>query len=181
MAAAHWPPWAARTSRTQLTQLRDHIHEGQFSADRSQRLTPETQSWLARLLVIRTCGHLEQVVNECTQGFVTANLGGPVRDFTLSWMKRSSNPSYDNLLTLWLRFSEAWAVEFTELLALDDEALKRDLDWMIDARHRIAHGASQGAAVEKALAVYESTITICDWIITTFEPTKPNAGRRARR
>lgn len=172
MSSSRWPPWEVESSRQVLVQLRDHIVRGMKSDQNEPKLTSETLGWLARLLVVRSCGHLEQVAKECTKAYVEQRSGGPVQSFALSWMERSRNPSQENLVSLLERFDQKWASDFVALLVADDELLHRDLAWAVDTRNRIAHGENQGASVEKALATCASLLSIADWWISSVDPTR---------
>jgi hypothetical protein len=132
------------------------------------KLSAETLSWLARLLVVRACGHLEQVVKECSQDYVLRKSGGPVQVFAMSWLEKSYNPSRANLLDRLERFNPAWARQFEELLDAEDEALQRDLAWSVDTRNRIAHGENQGASADKALSTCASIELLADWWVDTL-------------
>lgn len=173
MSPSRWPPWEVESSRQVLLQLRDHITRGiKPEQPHELKLPSETLSWLARLLVVRSCGHLEQVVKECSKAYVAQRSGGPVQSFALSWMERSRNPSRENLVALLERFDPVWATDFVSFLVADDELLHRDLAWAVDTRNRIAHGENQGASVDKALATCASLQNIADWWISKVDPTR---------
>ncbi len=136
------------------------------------KLSAETAGWLARLLVVRSCGHLEKVVQACARGYVEFKSGGPTQSFALSWTERSRNPSEANLLELLTRFESGWAEELLELLSANDELLHRELAWAIDTRNRIAHGENQGAGPEKALVSCASMELLADWWVDRLSPAK---------
>lgn len=170
MNARRWPPWEVESSRQVLQQLSDHISRGMSPTAPEVRLSPETLGWLSRLLVVRSCGHLEQVVKECSRAHIENRSGGPVQTFALSWMDRSRNPSRENLVGLLARFNVQWSSELETMLDADDQKLHRDLAWAVDTRNRIAHGENQGASAEKALTTRESLEEIAQWWVLRTNP-----------
>src|SRR5688500_9615639 len=93
-----WPPREIR----QLEQKLDVLAASTGKA--GPEVNDEVRAWLARLLVVRSCGYLEQTVVEVCRGYVDAKSGGLVRTYARSWLERSRNPSPDNLLEAMGRF-----------------------------------------------------------------------------
>ncbi|MET3922671.1 hypothetical protein ABIB26_003632 [Arthrobacter sp. UYEF20] len=133
-------------------------------------LPAEALSWLSRLLVLRSCGHLEQVVQKCAQGYVEGKAGGPVRSFSLTWLAKSRNPSARALRELAERFDPAWAQDLDNVLDENEQSLRRLLGNLVDFRNLIAHGQNQGVTREKALELGDAAESISDWWITTMNP-----------
>lgn len=140
--------------------------------DEDKSLEPEIRAWLARLLVVRSAGFIEQAVMECCRGHVKVRGGGWVQSFAHSWLERSKNPSPENLAALVGRFDQAVADEFEDYLRADDELLYRDLSSLVDKRNRIAHGLNEGVRPERALALAASAEKIVDWFILRFNPLR---------
>lgn len=129
-------------------------------------------SWLARLLVVRSCGYLEQVVDEVGRELMQQRSGGVVRSFSQSWLPSHRNPWPDRLVEWVSRFDTSWSAELWELLDEDDERLRRELSFLVDRRNRIAHGLNEGIGVRKALDLQGVAGEVADWFIRRFNPNR---------
>lgn len=85
-------------------------------------------------------------------------------------MRSARNPSSGNLLTLVGRFDSGLADDLTALLDADDQRLRRELSLMVDRRHKIAHGLSEGITQSKALSLKSDVETIADWFAEELRP-----------
>jgi hypothetical protein len=133
--------------------------------------SPEA-GWLARLLVVRSCGYLEQVVDEVSKELMAGRSGGPIRSFSQSWLPSHRNPWPERLVEWVNRFDVTWARELAELLEEDDERLYRELSFLVDRRNRIAHGLNEGIGVRKALDLQTVSVEVADWFILRFNPNR---------
>jgi hypothetical protein len=164
-----WPPFQVTSLKYGLDSLADLVDKSHEKA-----IDPEIQSWLSRLLVIRSCGYLEQVVTEVFRDYVRNKSGGLVRSFAHSWLERSRNPSPDNLTELVGRFDSSICNEFTAMLDGDDGRLRREVGFLVDRRNRIAHGLSEGITQSKALQLKDIACELADWFILRFNPERGN-------
>jgi hypothetical protein len=164
--AAIWPPRPVTSLQGALAAL-VHLVE-----DYERELSPESRGWLARLLVIRASGYLEQVVSECFRGHVNEKSGGLVRSFASSWLERSRNPSPSNMLDMVGRFDKTLQDELDELFSADDDRLKRELAFLVSTRNSIAHGMNEGVGPAKALALKDVAVEVADWFILRFNPQR---------
>jgi len=130
----------------------------------------DIDSALARFLVIRTCGYLEQVVDICCKSYLKSKSDLRSSSYGASWLGRGRNPSTDALVSLVRRFDGAWADELHQLLSDDDERLGRELDFLVDRRNKIAHGLNEGIGIRKALDLVEPAVTTGEWFITKMDP-----------
>lgn len=162
-ASTSWPPWSVTSLEQQLDRLARSVADPDGRDD-------DDQIWLTRFLVVRTCGYLEQVVQETVTTYLRHNVGGTARTFTLSWMSKSRNPSPDNLLDIVGRFDQAWRDELQGLLDQDDGFLNRELSLLVQRRHQIAHGLNEGLNSRKALALVDVAKTVANWFIRQFNP-----------
>lgn len=137
---------------------------------REPELGDETNAALARFLVVRICGYIEQVSEECCRAYLTSKSHPRVASFGQSWFGRGRNPTPDSLVQLVNRFDGEWAESLQNLLDKDDELYKRELAFLVDRRNRIAHGLSEGVGTRKALDLVEVGKEIGQWFITTFDP-----------
>jgi hypothetical protein len=130
----------------------------------------EVSQALARFLVVRTCGYIEAVSEECVGCYAESKSSPQIARYSRSWLGRGRNPSPGNLIDLASKFDQQWASEMQALLKADDDRLKRDLDLMIDRRNKIAHGLGENVTARKALDFAETGRTLSDWIIQRFDP-----------
>lgn len=133
-------------------------------------MSAEALGWLSRLLVVRSCGYLEQTVNACARGYVQAKSGGLVRSFSLTWLARTRNPSYDALMELAGRFDLVLRDDLERALEADDRRLRQDLHALVDRRNRIAHGENEGIGRDRALSLSGSSEALADWWILALNP-----------
>lgn len=162
----HWPPREVGLLRTRLDELAEIVRVPDDDLPRDAR------DWLARLLVIRSSGFLEQSTMIVCREYVRASAGGPVHSFARSWLDRSGNPAPDVLLRLTGRFDRAWATELGEILDADDERFRRELEFLVDRRNKIAHGFNESVGVAKALALKEVACEVSDWFVARFNPQR---------
>ncbi len=106
---------------------------------------------LSRFLLVRTCGYLEQVVEQCCLAYVTSKASPRVASFGGSWLGRGANPSPERLVELVRRFDSEWADELKELFDAEDQLLHREISFLVDRRNKIAHGLGEGIGARKAL------------------------------
>lgn len=162
-----WPPVPIPTLKTNLDSLAALVDHPPRSAD-----DPEIQTWLCRILVVRSCGYLEQVTVEVCRSYIGQRSGGLVRTFAQSWLERSRNPSPINLEDLVGRFDANICDEFKTLLDADDGRLRREISFLVDRRNKIAHGISEGVNRSKALQLKDIACELADWFILRFNPAR---------
>ncbi|MBL7498640.1 hypothetical protein I6A84_32775 [Frankia sp. CNm7] len=161
-----WPPAEVTFILKRLSELASIVEEQARSSN-----DQEIVSWLARLLVIRSCGYLEQTVAETARAYTRHKSYGLVRSFSLGWLERTHNPTPDALETFTGRFDAGMQEELGEFLNANDEELRRELAFLVDRRNRIAHGLNEGIGVVKALALKDVACQVADWFILRFRPT----------
>jgi hypothetical protein len=166
-AIERWPPWEVESLQRQLADLVATIKRLDDSKDEGVH---EIQAWLARLLVVRACGYLEQVVFEVFRHYVDGRSGGLVRVFARGWLERTRNPGPDALEEWVARFDASLRDELVLLLDEDDQYLRRELAFLVDRRNRIAHGLNEGIGSRKALLLVDVARRIADWFVLRFNP-----------
>lgn len=127
---------------------------------------------LARFLVVRACGYIEAVAEECVSSYTLSRSSPQVARYSKSWLGKGRNPSPGNMLDLASRFDKSWEREFGILLAADDDLVKRELALLVDRRNKIAHGTGENITARKALDFAGLAIRIADWLIDRFDPRK---------
>lgn len=159
-----WPPYPVERLRVALEDLAAIVEDNR---------DPDVLPWLARMLVVRSSGYIEQTSREVFWGYIASCSGGLVRSFGHSWLEKSRNPSPDNLLDMIGRFDHALRSDFEELLDFDDQRIRRELFFLVDRRNHIAHGLSEGINRDKALSLKEIALEVSDWLIMKFSPLRP--------
>lgn len=157
-----WPPRDVTSIKNQLDELVEVV--------RNYKSEIGVSSNLARLLVVRCCGYVEQTAYEVSRAYVEMKAGGLVRSFARSWLERSRNPSPSNLIELVGRFDSNLSDDFEVFLDADDQRLRRELDFLVDRRNRIAHGLNEGINSPKALDLTLVAVEVADWFILEFDP-----------
>src|SRR4051794_1458597 len=116
--ATQWPPWEVSSLRQKLDALASLIED-----PAGNNVSHEALDWLARFLVVRSCGYLEQTVIQVARGYVAGRTGGPSRAFASSWLERSPNPSPEALQALTGRFDAIWSSDLSDFLEANDQRL----------------------------------------------------------
>ncbi|MEO3892362.1 MAE_28990/MAE_18760 family HEPN-like nuclease [Nonomuraea sp. B5E05] len=133
-------------------------------------LTADAHSWLCRLLIVRTCGYLEQSTIEICRAYVEHRAGGFVKTFARSWLDKSRNPSPENLTQLVGRFDATLCEEFQSFLEADDQRIYREISFLVDRRNKIAHGLSESVNRAKALQLRDAVYEVTDWFTLRLNP-----------
>lgn len=164
MAWDQWPPQEILGAARGLEDLASIVR------GTDPGLSDEARGWLARLLVVRASGYIEQVTVVACRGYVDAKSGGLVRTFARSWLEKSRNPTPGNLLQLVGRFDTGLEQELEAFLNADDERLFRELAFLVDRRNKISHGVSEGLGPARALKVQSAALEIGGWFILRMNP-----------
>lgn len=159
-----WPPSELRQLERGLDDLADAVKNP------PSHRTDDEQIWLTRLLLVRSCGYLEQVMHQCVTRHLEWKSGGTARSYALSWLERSINPSIANVARTLGRFDQSMADEFERLLDDNDSELRRELAILVAKRHGIAHGLNDGLGSRRALELYGVAKYTADWLILTLSP-----------
>jgi len=156
-----WPPRQIARLQSQLNEL---AHLASTTSD------DDARPFLARLLVIRSSGYLEQTAFEVFRYYISACSGGQVKSFAHTWVEKTRNPSAHNLEEMVGRFDAEWREQFGAFLDDQDERLRRELAFLINTRNQIAHGLNEGIGLQKALQLKGVAIEIANWIVAQFRP-----------
>lgn len=158
-----WPPREVTALERRLDELVEVV------MDDHERSIDE-QGYLARFLVIRASGYLEQVAYETLRGHLSVRSNGMVRSFSLSWIERSRNPSAYNLLEIVGRLDATLRNDLDALLDADDARMKRELGYLLHCRNLIAHGMNESVGTRRALDLVDLTKELADWFIRRLNP-----------
>ena len=125
---------------------------------------------LARFLVVRACGYLEQVSEESRKAYIASKSSRQVGAFGISWFGRGVNPTPPNLVSLVQRFDSGWADDLQAIFDADDGVVSREIYFLVDRRNKIAHGLSENTGAAKALSLAEHSQTVAQWFLARFDP-----------
>lgn len=157
-----WPSHALISLSNSLGSLEALVQ----SQDPSESVSAE----LSRFLVVRTCGFIEQSVEESCRSYLKSKSDPRSAAFGESWFGRGANPRPDSLVALVQRFDSEWAKELETLLNGHDELLRRELEFLVDKRNRISHGLNQGVGQRKALDLVPRAREVVKWFVDRFDP-----------
>lgn len=130
----------------------------------------EVTGALARFLVVRSCGYLEQAVKECCLAYITSKSDPRVLPHAASVFRRSINPRPEQLLTIVRAFDSSWESELADFLDNDDQRLKRAISFLVDRRNKISHGLGENVTSRKALDLLEAADDVVTWFVLRFDP-----------
>jgi hypothetical protein len=130
----------------------------------------DTTAALARFFVVRACGFLEQVTEECCRSYLRSKSDPRASAFGGSWLGQGRGAHPDNLVALVSKFDSEWAAEFNELLDQNDQELRREISLLVNRRNKIAHGLSEGIGVRKALELAHYARLAADWFVLRLDP-----------
>ncbi|WP_428834032.1 HEPN domain-containing protein [Microbispora maris] len=165
--ANRWPPWEVTSLKVGLESLSNLVEK---PADHN--LSDEVHGWLCRLLVVRSCGYLEQATIEVCRSYLDGKSGGLVKSFAKSWLDKSRNPTPDNLQQLVGRFDNGLGEEFQEFLGQDDQRVYREIFFLVDRRNKIAHGLSESVGHKKAIQLKCVVYEVVDWFVLRLNPNR---------
>lgn len=159
-----WPTHALSSSRVGLVELRDEVDS------LVTETSPETDRAMARFLVLRACGHIEFTLDESFCAYAESQSSPSVASFVRTQFFRGANPSPGRIADTLRKLDPSRADKFEAFVNDDDQRLKRELEFMVNRRNKIAHGQSETVRRRKALDLADVAIEIADWIVTTLDP-----------
>lgn len=165
-AIERWPPLGVLRLRQALDEVCKLVKYPEYDLDKNL----EVHQALCRFLVVRSCGYLETSTVEICRAYVQAKSGGPVRSFAHSWLERSGNPRTEYLGKLIGRFDPTMAKEFKQFIMDEDGRIRREIDFLVDRRNKIAHGQSEGINQTRAIQLKEISCEVADWFVLRFNP-----------
>ena len=159
-----WPSHALAASRSGLADLREEVNS--LEADTS----PETDQAMARFLVVRACGHVEFTFDESFCAFAESKASPSVASFVRTQFFRGANPSPARLIDTLRKLDPSRADQLDSFINDDDQRLKRELEFMVNRRNKIAHGQSETVRRRKALDLTGAALEVADWIVVALDP-----------
>lgn len=159
-----WPSHALSSSRAGLADLRKEVDS--LGSDTSS----ETEQAMARFLVVRASGHVEFTFDESFCAFAESKASPSVASFVRTQFFRGANPSAARIGDTLRKLDPSRADAFEAFINDDDQRLKRELDFMVNRRNKIAHGQSETVRRRKALDLADVSLEVADWVVTALDP-----------
>jgi len=159
-----WPSLGIVNSKRSIDEARKLVREPQSGQ------ADEVTRALARFLVVRSTGYLEQVVIESCTAYISSKSEPRVGAFAAGFFDRYLNPKPARLLEIVRSFDPEWEDQLTELFDDGDELLRREVALLVDRRNKIAHGLGEGITSLKALGLLDAAEKVADWFVERFDP-----------
>lgn len=157
-----WPTLPMQTARNRLEDLSQRLSNS--SGD------PDTVADLSRFLVVRSTGYVEYTCETCIRHFAETHAHPAVARHVVSGLFRGRNPKPDVLLDRVGSLDRSWAQLLEEYLNADDGKVRRELEFMIDRRNKIAHGESESVHRRKALDLAGVALGLGDCLTVIMDP-----------
>lgn len=158
-----WPTQELQNSKKKLTELINLLDE--FGNE-----PPEVSSELARFLVVRSTGYVEHLFDTCIQCFAEAHSHRFIARHVESGLHKGRNVKPDTLLDRIKPFSDEWHKDLKDYFDADDCVVRRELNFMVDRRNRIAHGMNESINRRKALDLAHLALGVGDVILVLMDP-----------
>lgn len=163
--------WTEAWPSLKITQLERSLSALESVLQRVAKSTDDDSTGaLGRFLVIRSCGFLEQVTEECCRSYLQSKSEQRAAAFGGSWLGQGRGAHPDNLVGLVSKFDSQWATELADLLEQNDQELRREISLLVDRRNKIAHGLSEGIGTRKALDLAQYARLVTDWFVLRLDP-----------
>lgn len=133
-------------------------------------LPDEVTRALARFLVVRSSGYLEQIVRRSCLAYLSSKSDQRAGAYAAQTFPAYLNPTPERLTNIVQKFDVIWSEELSDLFDEDDEYLRREIGFLVDRRSKIAHGLSEGVTSTKALSLFEAAEQIAAWFVLRFDP-----------
>jgi hypothetical protein len=159
-----WPSQVLQTSRNRLAQLRD------TALNLPKETNEEVSAAVSKFLVVRSAGHIEFTVDECIHSYAVSKAHPQIAQYVRSGLFSGRNPSPGKLVAHVQKVSQEWAKQLDDYLDADDQAIKRELEFLVDRRNKIAHGQSESVNLRKSLDLCKMALAIGDWAVETMDP-----------
>lgn len=163
--AGPWPTWELLDSRVKLCEVRDSLK------DLPDAVPDEIATYLSRFLVVRACGHMEFSLDTAISTVVKMRASPDVHNYIRLGLFKGRNPRPTRLIEAVTGFSQQWGAALKDKLDEDDGLLRREIEFLVDRRNKIAHGESEGIGRIKALALCEHALAVGDEIVRIMDPT----------
>ena len=157
--STQWPNQYVASAQQSLRRLKDLLDQAIRNGDTA------VAAELARFLVVRSCGFLEQITVTCCRCYILRHSNGPAGLFGVSWIRRTRGSLPESLVDLVGRLNDSWREDLESYLKENDEYRWIEIKFLADRRNRIAHGLNESVRPRKASELYDVSIEVADWFI----------------
>jgi len=158
-----WPSYRLSESRRRLEGLRNELD--QYNGDNKS-----IEHALARLVVVRSSGHVEFTLEECLGCFADAKADPRIASHLRSTLFKGRNPTPGRIETLLDSLDNSMVERIRIAFDADDELKRRELKYMVSQRNLIAHGGSDGISRRRALDLSDVALGIGDLVVSILDP-----------
>lgn len=162
MSVDQWPTRMMQQNRIRLEELKSLV-DG-ISLD-----DEDISSEMSRFLVIRSCGYVEKVFEDCLIEFTRENSHSFVASHVISAFGKGSNARPDNLLGRAGKFNNAWKSELNKYFD-QNENTRENMLKLVEARNKIAHGDSDDTTKRTAIKLADVALELGDELIRIIDP-----------
>lgn len=127
----------------------------------------ETQSDLAKLLVVQISGYVEKSLRELLLNLCRRHVSGPVLNYAAAQLDWTRNPSDEAIEALLRQFSVEWADRWTARLRPEEKAA---LNSVVGLRNSIAHGDDPSVSLGRVIGYLLLIDDVMEWLISTIDP-----------
>lgn len=142
----------------------------QHELDGLQGDSSEIEGALSRFLVVRASGHVEFTFDETFCSFAESKSSPAVGSFVRAQFFKGRNPTPSRIADGLRQLDASLSDEFEAFIDENDQSRRRELEFMVNRRNKIAHGQSEGIGRIKALALADIALEIGDWVATKLDP-----------
>lgn len=140
------------------------------SNDELQDYITNTQTQLGRLVVIRSTGFLEVVIEEALYEYAEKHHHPGISEYIRSTINRGAKADDKRIKDFVSKLCKEHLDEITNLLENNDTPHASNIKSLISYRNLIAHGSSENVSPSKAITLSKSAIEIGDYLIHAFDP-----------
>lgn len=158
-----WPTLKMQANRNRLKELRTTLDELPMEP-------PEVGAHLARFLVVRSTGYIEHTFESCIHNFADAHSHPIVANHVISGLYKGRNARPGTLVDRIGVLSEEWSELLVAYLDDDDASVRRELEYMVDRRNRIAHGESESVNRRKAIGLADVALGLGSFLTDLMDP-----------
>lgn len=164
--AEKWPPYTVIRSENRLKELHSVIEHLKIDADPADPAITE----LSRLLVVRSCGHLETTFSCCFLKYIERHASKTVADYVEGTFKKWQSPKPDNIKNNLRKMSPAIEERLRNFLTQDGRDYSAELGSLVNERDRISHGDNDRVTIRSSENYYKIALEISEWFLAEFSP-----------
>lgn len=170
LTSSDWPPYKVQQSERRLAELHATLSDAMEHEESDS--DADLSSYLAKLLVVRSSGHLEVVSSSCLLAFFERHSEPVAANYIQTTYRTWKSPKPEDLKSTLAHMAPAAKEDFSSFLKNDKDGidLSSEIGSMVSERGKISHGENDSITPNKALRYYISTMKLSKWFVEYFEP-----------